>query len=91
MKNGTCPKCGEDKVIQDVPIRANVMASHGEGQLMVSLTEPPDEHKWIQPVHTERFTFRAWICAACGYTELYLHKSEQFRLAWEKDWSVEER
>ena len=89
MKNGTCPKCGTTKVLQDVPVQANVMMGSSSGHLMVALTEPADEHKWIQSVHTERFTFRAWICAACGYTEFYVHEGDRFREVCEKDWYVE--
>ena len=89
MKNGTCPKCGATKVLQEVPVRANVITPHGSGQLTVALTEPPDERKWIQSVRTERFVFHAWICAMCGYTEFYVHEGDRFREVCEKDWCVE--
>jgi predicted nucleic-acid-binding Zn-ribbon protein len=91
MKNGTCPKCGAANVLMDAPVKANVMTGHGGGQLTVSLTEPPDEHKWIQSVHTEHFTFHAWICAACGYTEFYVHEGDKFHQAWEKNWCVDSK
>ena len=56
---------------------------------MAALTEPPDPHKWIQSARTERFTFGAWICAVCGYTEFYVCERDRFREVCEKDWYVE--
>ncbi len=89
MKNGTCPKCGVTKVLQNVPVQANVISSYGSGILMITLIEPPDEHKMFQSVHTENFTFRAWICATCGYTEFYIREGERFNEACKKDWYAE--
>jgi predicted nucleic-acid-binding Zn-ribbon protein len=89
MKSGTCPKCGALKVLQDVPVRANVAIGSGrDAQLNVELTEPADPHKRIQSIHTERFTFRAWICPACGYTEFYVHDGAKFHETYEKGWTV---
>ena len=88
MKNGTCPKCGALKVLQNVLARANVRMNAGDGQLNVELTEPADPHKRIQSIHTERFTFRAWICPTCGYTEFYVHDGAKFHEAYEKGWTI---
>ena len=89
MKNGTCPKCGATKIMQNVPVQANVISSYGSGLLMTTLMEPPDESKWIQSVHSERFTFRSWICGTCGYTEFYIHEGERFHEVCKKGWYAE--
>ena len=62
-----CPKCSSDEIISQLSVRG------GEGHpSYVSVIEPDPEKKpfvWIPK--SEQSHFRADVCGACGYTELY--------------------
>lgn len=70
MKIGVCPKCGSADVMADVEVRDD--GRSGGHPLRVFIEEPePAKHGaiWVQEQSTG--DIRAWICASCGYTELY--------------------
>ncbi len=70
MKNGRCPKCGSKEVMANVEVRDDGRSS--SHLLRVVVAEPePSKHAaiWVQP--QAEGEIHAWICANCGYTELY--------------------
>ncbi len=70
MKSGRCPKCGSKDIMAGVEVRDD--GRSGSHPLRVVVEEPePAKHAaiWIQGQSTA--DLQAWICASCGYTELY--------------------
>ena len=70
MRSGVCPKCGSSDVMTGVEVRDD--GRNGSHPLRVVVEEPEPAHHgtiWIQGQSTGEV--RAWICAGCGYTELY--------------------
>ena len=67
MKHGVCLKCGSGDVIPDVYIldRGHHDAA---GNLKVVIEERPDAWLFKGEVRT---SLKAWVCGACGFTELY--------------------
>ncbi|MCT9932134.1 hypothetical protein N5079_18185 [Planotetraspora sp. A-T 1434] len=70
MRNNRCPKCSSEHIMADVEVRD--WGPNGSHPLRVHITEPePDKHGFIWKQGSSAGAVRAWICAACGYTELY--------------------
>ncbi len=70
MKNGKCPKCGSRQLMTDVEVRDDGRNSSHPLHVVVKEPEPPKHGRiWIQGQTVADLT--AWICAKCGYTELY--------------------
>ena len=70
IKDGKCPNCGSRDVMAGVEVRDD--GKNGSHPLRVVVEEPePVKHGriWVQNQSTG--DLRAWICAQCGYTELY--------------------
>lgn len=70
MKDGSCPKCGSRDVLAGVEVRDD--GRNGSHPLRVMVEEPePASHGaiWVQPRAVGEV--HAWICATCGYTEMY--------------------
>ena len=67
MKNGTCPKCGSNEVLNNLRIHG------GDGHPpYVSIHEPePEKRPFVWIPKNEQSQFRAYICGACGYTEFF--------------------
>jgi ribosomal protein S27AE len=67
MQHGQCPKCGSSDVIPEVYL---LDRGHGDRQynLQAIVEENPDA--WLFK-GTVRSSLKAWVCGACGYTELY--------------------
>jgi hypothetical protein len=57
--------------LENIEVRDQDAHSHRPLNLIVRLKPPPAE----EPSKTiERSDVRAWVCGACGYTELYAAK-----------------
>lgn len=65
-QSGKCPKCGSKNVLADVDVRDRTR--HGATEMTVSIDRSPDALLFKETVES---TVSAWICAACGFTELY--------------------
>ncbi|MFO0958851.1 MAG: hypothetical protein U0800_15705 [Isosphaeraceae bacterium] len=64
----TCPKCGSDQILPDVPIVTNVDTVSAAPVLALAYRKPgalvfknPAAHRFL-----------ARICAACGFAEFYV-------------------
>ncbi|HTP02801.1 MAG TPA: hypothetical protein VMJ64_15605 [Anaerolineales bacterium] len=70
MKDGTCPKCGSAEVMAGIEVRDDGQSfSH---PLRVVVEEPePARHAAIWVQGQSQGDIQAWVCAHCGYTELY--------------------
>ena len=70
MKDGRCPNCGSRDVMAGVEVRDDGRSSSHPLRVVI---EEPEPHKhgrvWVQGQATG--DLRAWICAQCGYTELF--------------------
>ncbi len=70
MKNGKCPRCGSKQVMAGVEVRDDGRNSSHPLRVVVHEPEPPKHGRiWIQEQSTGELS--AWICAHCGYTEMY--------------------
>jgi predicted nucleic-acid-binding Zn-ribbon protein len=67
-KTNRCPKCESRKIL----VGARVMDKASKGgpalDLELAVNKDPDA---LLFKGEERFAIRAWVCAVCGYTELY--------------------
>ena len=89
MKGGICPKCDVEKVIPNMLVQAGVSLagkSPETGRLQVRLEQPPDPKKWIQTARSEEWTFHAWVCGECGYTEFYADDPAGLYDAYKDGW-----
>lgn len=83
MKKGRCPKCGSKEVMTDVEVRDDGRSAHHP--LRVVVVEPePAKHAaiWVQP--QAEGNLHAWICAHCGYTEIYADNLGELYAAFRK-------
>ncbi|WP_405146296.1 hypothetical protein OG589_04105 [Sphaerisporangium sp. NBC_01403] len=70
MRSDLCSKCGSPHVMAGVEVRDH--ARNGSLPLSVRVEEPePPDHGFVWKQGSSTGTVRAWICASCGYTELY--------------------
>jgi ribosomal protein S27AE len=70
MKNRQCSKCGSPEIMANVEVRDQEHLGAVPLKVFVAEPEPPNRgFFWIQ--RTSAGGLRAWICAACGFTELY--------------------
>ncbi len=76
MKHGKCPKCGSKEVMADVEVRDDGRSSSHPLRVVVEEPEPP-KHGAIWVGGQSTGDLRAWICAHCGYTELYTENLEE--------------
>ena len=64
MKDGNCPKCDNEIILQGV--RVVDESPTGPGELSVAV------YRWPERGEGEvRGKLRACVCAVCGFTELY--------------------
>jgi predicted nucleic-acid-binding Zn-ribbon protein len=67
MKSGTCPKCGSNEILPELPL-------HGGGghPTYVDIKEPePTPLPFVWMPKSEQSQFLAYVCCGCGYTEYY--------------------
>ncbi len=65
MRDGTCPKCGNQEILEGVRLKVAAAGSVDELRAVVS----PTSGMFRQQTASD---LRAWICAACGFSELYV-------------------
>ena len=83
MKDGKCPKCGSRDVMADVEVRDDGRSS--SHPLRVVVEEPePQKHGAIWVAGQSTGDVRAWICAHCGYTELYTNNLGELSKSYNK-------
>ena len=68
MKNKVCPKCESSEIIEEAEVRDHDASSYRPLGVHVKLANPTGG--FIKKTHVSG-ELRAWICGACGYTELY--------------------
>lgn len=69
-KGATCPKCGGGEIIADATV-IDRGDSGIEGELTVATYGKP----WAIVFKEKRqTTLSAWVCASCGFVELYADK-----------------
>lgn len=75
-----CPKCGSSEIISDLRIQ------DGEtNPILVDIVEPePPKRPFIWMAQNARSHFRADICGACGYTELYAENYKALNEGYKK-------
>lgn len=68
MRDQICPKCGSRDIIPNVAV---IDRGHGDGyhDLHVEIVERP-QALIFSGAHAAS-ELRAWICGACGFSELY--------------------
>ena len=76
MRSGHCPKCESREIVADVTI-IDRSRSSAENELTAHVDGPVKEALLISYSTPERAHLRAWICGACGYTELYTEGAER--------------
>jgi len=76
MKNNKCPKCGSNEIIADAKVRD--VGNAGPYPLRVEIEEPePSNRGFLWTPKSAAGDIRAWICARCGFTELYTNNLEE--------------
>lgn len=68
----SCSKCQSDKIIPRVTIKDT--GEYARGELSVDVYKDPDA---LLFKGTYTGTLRAWICADCGFVELYLDNPQE--------------
>jgi hypothetical protein len=74
LKQGSCPNCGGHDVVPDVPVIDRARTDDTAMPLEVRLYRRPDV--WIDK-GLFRTPLKAWICGACGYTELFAQEPRE--------------
>jgi predicted nucleic-acid-binding Zn-ribbon protein len=70
MKDSGCPKCASQAIMAGLEVVDR--GRQGAYTLRVHVVEPePPEHGFFWAQGETFGEVRAWICGACGYTELY--------------------
>lgn len=70
MRDNLCPKCGSQAIMADVEVRDRGRTGPQPLRVYIQEPEPPD-HGFIWSQGEAYGDVRAWVCATCGYTELY--------------------
>jgi predicted nucleic-acid-binding Zn-ribbon protein len=80
MRDGRCPKCASADVIPNVFV---LELGHGNRphNLKVVVDEHPDA--WLFKGEVQS-SLKAWVCGACGYTELFAKDAAALLAAYRK-------
>jgi predicted nucleic-acid-binding Zn-ribbon protein len=73
MKNGTCPKCSSQEIMAEVRVKDRGGRFNPDNPLKAVVDEPEVSLSMSDGASGQ---VRAWICAQCGYTELYTDNLE---------------
>jgi predicted nucleic-acid-binding Zn-ribbon protein len=77
-----CPRCGSDKVMEDVRLRTEGFESAGgAAKLLATVHSDP---RALLFKGTVTGTLRGRVCGGCGYTEIYTTNFEQLYEAYRK-------
>lgn len=79
MQSNTCPKCGSGDVIPNAYVTDNDY-EHRENLKALVLKNPD---AWLLKGEVQT-SLKAWICGACGYTELYAKNPAALLAAYRK-------
>ena len=83
MKDGRCPKCGSRDILADIEVRDDGRSSSHPLRVVVEEPEPARHATiWVQGQSTG--DLRAWICASCGFTELYTGNLAELQKSYRK-------
>jgi predicted nucleic-acid-binding Zn-ribbon protein len=83
MKDGKCRNCGSRDVMADIEIRDDGRSGSHPLRVVVEEPEPPKHGRiWVQEQSTG--DLRAWICAKCGYTELFTNNIDRLYESYKK-------
>jgi predicted nucleic-acid-binding Zn-ribbon protein len=81
MKDLVCPKCGSKDVLEKLPIADNAYAGNiFELAIAIRKDKPSIAERLFNDVPFMA-KIKAWICVACGYTELYATNTKELKLA----------
>src|ERR671911_123678 len=69
LKQGQCPQCSSQDIMSNVRIKDRNADAFGNEELGVVVDLRPHALVFKERIETP---LRAWICGACGYTELYV-------------------
>ena len=72
-----CPKCGSREVIVDAKV-IDRSECNGQQDLSIGTFRKPDALMFKGQVTT---TLSAWVCADCGYVELYADDPKRIKVA----------
>jgi len=75
-QTGKCPKCGSDDVVADAKV---IDRGHANSQLEMSVATFRKPEALIFKEQQET-TVSAWVCASCGYIELYADSPGKIKL-----------
>jgi predicted nucleic-acid-binding Zn-ribbon protein len=75
MKQGSCPKCGHAEVLEGVRIKVPSGGSVDDVRAVVSPTSGMLRRQTASEL-------RAWVCAACGFAELYVDEPGLLAERW---------
>ncbi len=67
-KTKQCPKCESQKILKDARVIDKASKGGPALDLELAVSKNPDA---LLFKGEKRFPIRAWVCAYCGYTELY--------------------
>jgi predicted nucleic-acid-binding Zn-ribbon protein len=76
VRSGTCPKCGSNEILESVSM--NTMGEGGPAGIIAFRLE---ETSGFMKKST-RVEVKAWVCGACGYTELYAAEPAKLAERW---------
>ena len=75
MPEGTCPKCGHTEILGGVRIKVVSGGSVDDVRAVVT----PTSGMFRQQTASE---LRAWVCAGCGFAELYVGEPAMLAERW---------
>ncbi len=85
MKDGICPKCDSREIIRSLPV-----IEHGHNNYRMALAlEVDTKPQALIFKGTVKSELYAWVCAKCGYVELYTECPEELLEAYRKAHAAE--
>ncbi len=85
MKDGICPKCDSREIIRSLPVNEHVDYN---ARMTLALVVHAKPQATISKGTVKSRLF-AWVCAKCGYVELYTEYPEELLEAYRKAHAAE--